>query len=279
MVVALVAPSGTVTVVPGREIYPNAPAVLVAIEVRHPEAAELDAGQLSELKRLLAYQFPLPQPITGSMITHVPPADPVVTERQMPRFATRDLTTAVTFNNQAVVVETTNHRSFEHLCGLLSVAVQARQSVAPVDGLMRLGLRYIDEVRVPDLTEGASSWSEWVDDSLLGPIPRASDLGLVPEEWQGLTVFDRGNGRKLILRYGPREGFAIAPGGLLQRSVPSPGPFFLLDIDSFWAPTGEVPEFSEDAIIRICEELHAPVSGLFELLITDRLRNEVLRHD
>jgi len=268
-----------VELVPDREFYPNAPAVLVAVEARHPESPDLDASQQSELKRLLADVLPLPQPVTSQSITHLPPADPVVSERTAPRFATRDQATAVTFNSQAVVVETTSHKGFEELCELLRVAVRARQQVAPVEGLMRLGLRYIDEVRVPDLAGGPQDWDEWVDSSLLGPIPLAASLGLVPEQWQGLTVFDRGEGRKLILRFGPREGFAVAPGGPLQRAVPSPGPFFLLDIDSFWTPTGEVPEFAEDAIMRACEELHEPVWGLFEALITDRLRKEVLRND
>jgi uncharacterized protein (TIGR04255 family) len=201
-----------------------------------------------------------------------------MTERLLPRFATRDQRTAVTFNTQAVIVETTDHQGFERLLELLSVAVVARQAVHPVDGLMRLGLRYVDEVRVPDLTGGVAGWGDWVDSSLLGPIPLAAKLGLAAEQWQAATVFDRGEERKLILRYGPRDGFAVPPGGLLQRSVPSPGPFFLLDIDSFWTPTGEVPEFAEETILEICRELHEPVSGLFESLITDRLREEVLRH-
>jgi uncharacterized protein (TIGR04255 family) len=81
----------------------------------------------------------------------------------------------------------------------------------------------------------------------------------------------------LIVRYGPREGFAVAPGGPLQRTTPPPGAFFLLDIDSFWLPTGDVPEFTVDMIVELCVDLHKPVSGLFERLITERLREEVLR--
>src|SRR5580698_5461459 len=114
----MVSVSGTVEVVSDREIYPNAPAVLVAVEARHPDAPELDQGQQSELKRILATTFPLPQPQSAQVITHAPPAEPLVTQQVAPRFATRDLTTAVTFNAQAVVVETTRHRSFEHLAEL-----------------------------------------------------------------------------------------------------------------------------------------------------------------
>jgi uncharacterized protein (TIGR04255 family) len=260
-----------------REVYPNAVAVLVAVEARHPETELLSSGEQSEMKRLLASTFPLPQPLSVQTITATLPASPTVSEQLLPRYATRDQTTAVTFNTQAVVVETTRHANFEHLLELVRVAIDARQKVAPVAGLMRLGLRYVDEVRVPDLSEGAAGWSEWVDTSLLGPVPLASNLGLVPEQWQGAAMFGRGEGRKLIVRYGPREGFAVAPGGPLQRPTPPPGAFFLLDIDSFWLPTGDVPEFTVDMIVDLCVDLHKPVSGLFERLITERLREEVLR--
>lgn len=81
-----------------------------------------------------------------------------------------------------------------------------------------------------------------------------------------------------MLRYGPREGFAVEPGGDLKRSTPTPGPFFLMDIDSFWAPSEGVPEFAVTALLATCDELHAPVRTWFERLVTDRLRAEVFRH-
>jgi uncharacterized protein (TIGR04255 family) len=261
-----------------REIYPNPPIVLVAVEARHPDAALLNPGERSEMKRLLASSFPLPQPLQNTRLTATGAAPPSIENEVVPRFATRDQTTAVTFGAQSVAVETTKHRRFEHLCDLLRISIEARQKVAPVDGLVRLGLRYVDEVRVPDICDGATGWAEWVDASLLGPAVVGRQLGLVPEQWQGATVFGRGGGREVTVRYGPREGFAVMPGGPLQRSTPPPGAFFLLDIDSYWVATGEVPEFTAEAIVELCSDLHEPVSRLFESLITDRLRREVLRH-
>jgi uncharacterized protein (TIGR04255 family) len=260
-----------------REIYPNAPVVLVAVEARHPESALLSPGEQGEIKRLLAATFPLPQPLQNTRVSATAGAPPTIENELIPRFATRDQTTAVTFGAQAVSVETTKHEGFDHLCDLIRVSVEARQKVAPVDGLMRLGLRYIDEVRVPDICEGDAGWGEWVDASLIGPAVLGARLGLVPEQWQGATVFGRGSGRQMTVRYGPREGFAVMPGGLLQRPAPPPGMFFLLDIDSYWIATGEVPEFTAEAIVELCSDLHEPVSRLFESLITDRLRTEVLR--
>jgi uncharacterized protein (TIGR04255 family) len=261
-----------------REVYANAPVVLVAVEARHPVVQPITGGEQSELKRLIATSFPLPQPMQTRMITApLPGGTPTLTDELIPRFATRDQTTAVTFNAESVVVETTSHRSFEHLAEFVRVCVEARQEVAPVAGLLRLGLRYIDEIRVPEL-HGPSRWGEWVAPSLVAPAGIGAGLGLEPEQWQGVVGFDRGSGRQLMLRYGPREGFAVMPGGPLQRATPPPGMFFLLDIDSYWTPAGEVPEFTAAEIVRLCADLHEPVSDLFESLITERLREEVLRN-
>lgn len=261
-----------------REIYPNAPVVLVAVQARHPDAPPLTDGEQSELKRLVASRFPLPQPVQSQTITANLGAAPTITNQALPRFAARDQTTAVTFGPQAVTVETTSHKTFEELSKLVELAIDARQQVAEVPGLLRLGLRYVDEIRVPDLVEGVKGWREWVNPSLLALSRAGDDLGLETRGWEGATVFDRGEGRQVIVRYGPREGFAVAPGGPLQRSTPAPGPFFLLDIDSFWVPTKEVPEFTAAAVTERCADLHDPVSSLFEHLITDRLKSEVLRH-
>ena len=55
------------------------------------------------------------------------------------------------------------------------------------------------------------------------------------------------------------------------------GPLFKLDIDSFWQAVDEVPEFGVDLILNQADALHEPVRYVFESLITDRFREEVLR--
>ena len=81
----------------------------------------------------------------------------------------------------------------------------------------------------------------------------------------------------MALRYGPNEGYAVEPGGELKRPTPVPGPFFLLDIDSFWMPGEGDSEFDVDGLMAISDDLHTPVRELFENLITEELREEVLR--
>lgn len=274
-----------------REVYPNAPLVLVAAEVRHPASESLNTARQTALKRAVTKHFPLANPATVTNITQVGGAPAQVTQAVAPRYTSRDRTTSVTFHEAAFVVETTQYGSFERLLELLTLAVTARLAVGELDGLERVGLRYIDEIRVPD-TNGASSstetgWEAWLNACLLGPAPIGVELGLRAAHWQSLMVFNRPGltegdagaegAESLVLRYGPGEGYALDPGGELKRSTPPPGPYFLLDIDSFWTSDAAVPALDAKELIGITERLHTPVRGLFESLITERLRVEVLR--
>ena len=75
---------------------------------------------------------------------------------------------------------------------------------------------------------------------------------------------------------------AVAAPASVERVGPRcplspPGPLFKLDIDSFWHAADEVPEFGVDLILNQADALHEPVRYVFESLITDRFREEVLR--
>ena len=259
------------------EIYPNAPVVLVAAEIKHPTAAEFGTKALGAAKRSLAAVCPLYKPGTFTTMTAVAGSPPDVTTVEVPRFTSRDRTLSVSFRRDALVVESTAHERFEQLRAVLGAAVEARQAVHPVNGIERMGLRYIDEIRVPDANGADVPWASWVDDRLLGPALAGVGLGLKPTGWLGLVEFAKSPEHTIALRYGAREGYAVDPAGDLRRRTPRPGPFFLLDIDSFWQPAGEVPTVELGSVLELADQLHAPIREMFEALITDRLRNEVLR--
>lgn len=264
-----------------REVYPNAPVVLVALEIRHPTADPLTAVHRNAIKRRLSRYAPIMRMGRVQQVTLVQAAGgpPSVTSEQspeFPRYFSRDNTLAVAVRDDAIVLETTKYDRWERLREVLAEILQVRQEIGGVDGVERVGLRYIDEIRVDhDQTPG---WEPWVHPTLLGPAPLGEELGLAASEWQGIISFIPGPERTLVLRYGPRQGFAVSPGGDLKRSTPSPGPFFLLDIDSFWSPSDGTPEFDTKTLLDTCDELHAPVRDLFECLIAERLREEVFRH-
>jgi uncharacterized protein (TIGR04255 family) len=256
-----------------REVYPNAPVVLVALEVRHPTAGPLTSAQRLKIKQRLGKQLPILKSGQLTMLQATVGATtvPEMSTEEFPKYFSRDNTIAVSIRSEAIVIETTRYVRWEHLRELTGKVLEARQEI---DGVERVGLRYIDEIRIPDDT--GEGWAPWVDSTLLGPAPVGEPLGLRATQWHGITVFESGPDRAVALRYGPRDGYAVDPGGDLKR--PAPGTFFLMDIDSFWTPSDGVPELDIEMLLTTCDELHAPVRSLFERLITDRLRKEVLRH-
>lgn len=261
-----------------REVYPSPAVVLVAFEARHPQSAPLTRAALAQLKADLAGELPLLRPVTKTDVQIGIGPKPQVSQETIPRFQSRDGRTAVTFATEALVVETTRYGQYEDLREVIRLALEARQSVDAIDGIERLGLRYIDEIRVPTNGRLPHAWADWVDPGLLGPAHMGEPLGLVSETWQSAATFSSGPGHTVVIRYGPREGYAVDPAGALKRPIPLPGPFFLLDIDSFWTPTDDVPEFEAAQVLSTCDTLHEPVRCLFESLITERLRKEVLRN-
>jgi uncharacterized protein (TIGR04255 family) len=262
-----------------REVYPNAPVVLVALELRHPTAEPLSRAAQVKMKQLLGRRLPLPRQATMTNIQATLGAvQPEVTTETAPQYVSRDRTMAVTFRSQAIIVETTRYARYERFRDVVALAVEARQAVEPVAGIERLGLRYINEIRVPDVEDRLTSWEPWVHQTLLGPAPVIERLGFNAAGLQGIVMLDQGAGKAIVLRYGPREGYAVDPHGSLKRPTPAPGPFFLLDIDSYWTPTDEIPELDPKELVTLGDELHEPVRTLFENFITERLRREVLRH-
>jgi uncharacterized protein (TIGR04255 family) len=261
-----------------REIYPNAPVVLVALEVKHPDAGSLSHAQQRKIKQHLIKDAPIQR--TGQLATVEgflgPSSTPTVRVEKFPRYLSRDSTLSVSFRDTAVVVETTRYPGWRPLLSLGVSAWQARVEVGDIDGVERAGLRFVNEVRVP--VDSLSGWRQWVDPGLLGPADVAGKLHLPLGQWQGLTTFRPSAEHTVVLRYGTADGYAVDPGGDLKRpAAHPPGPFFLIDIDSFWTPEGGVPDFDVEALTQTVDDLHGPVDGLFENLITERLREEVLR--
>jgi uncharacterized protein (TIGR04255 family) len=255
----------------------------MAIEVRHPLCEPLDSKRVTDVSARIRHLLPLPSEMNEVSVTVQAGTDSPPTQHQVvsrfPRWASRDKRTAVSIRPDSLVIETTDYGSYDRMRELLNVVLQARLAVAAPAGVERIGLRYIDEIRVP--AESGSSmptWEQWVDASLLGPTHVGADLDLVPVVNEGVLVFSGGIDHALVLRYGAQSDYAVQSTPDLRRPLPPPGPLFKLDIDSFWQAADEVPEFDVELILRQADALHEPVRGVFERVITDRLREEVMRN-
>lgn len=261
----------------GADAYPNAPLVLAAFEARHGVTPPMTAAQDRAVRDRLGHLLPAVSRIQAVDAAAPLHPDGSVRAETVPRFTSRDRTVAVTFRSTGLVVEMSEYVGWSGFSQVIQLALEARELDAETpSSLDRVGLRYIDEIRVPDVEgQSASAWCGWVDDSLLGPVQAGRELGFAQGGSQGLVSFRTPAGTDLVLRYGAREGFAVDPNGELRRRTSSTGAYFLLDIDSFWTPE-ELPSFSTGHVMDVAHALHSPVRGLFERVITDRLRKEVL---
>lgn len=256
----------------------------MAIEVRHQPSEPLERKQVTLLSTLLRDLLPLPSEMNevSVILQKDPNGQPIPQQvfNTFPRWTSRNKRTALSIRPDSLVVETTDYGNYDRVRDLLDVALSARLTVATPAGVERIGLRYIDEIRVPSDNGGVMpTWEQWVDPSLLGPAHIGSALSLMPALNEGLFVFSGESNRALVLRYGAQSDYAVQSTPELRRPLPPPGPLFKLDIDSFWQSGDEVPEFDKNLILEQADALHEPVRGVFESLITDRLREEVLRHD
>jgi uncharacterized protein (TIGR04255 family) len=263
--------------------YKQAPIALALVEIRHPEGDYLSRGDLAGLKQMLNSVTPLQkaEELSEIQMTMNPGTPPVsaMRNRTMQRFSSRDRRTSITFGVDSIVVETTDYKGWEAFCALITAAISARQEVAPIDGVERIGLRFIDEIRVPRTRE-ETIWTDWVAPSLLPPDFNSTELDLALSQQQSVVQYATSRPEETIaLRYGAVDGPPTVGSGpnFVRADTPAPGLYFLLDTDAAWTltPGAPVPEASAAGVVEIASTLHTSAKGLFEALITEKLRVEV----
>jgi uncharacterized protein (TIGR04255 family) len=254
------------------EVFPNAPLALVAMEVRFPAAAPgpIRPPVLRAIKEFLGNGWVIEggkqQTVALAMSAGGGPPSSHVTTEDITRLTVRDRTRVVTIRPEALTIEATRYDGYESFKPLLATAFGAVERVLSPEGVVRLGLRYIDEIQV---APAPVDWADWVDPSLLAP--RAD--GLNATAWTAAVQYSVADDRKLVLRYGPSENPVVSSGGPLKRPrPPKPWPVFVLDFDSFWDPT-DIPPFETASLVKACDDLRAPVRQLFDQMATPQLVN------
>lgn len=268
---------------PATHPFESPPLALAVLEIRYPALTDgVYRKAHLRLREDLRDDFPLVEYITENEVEVAVGgpvgASSVINRRTYPRFTTRDRTSACVVKDAALVVETTTYAGWElSFRPLIDRVISAfRKNVTP-DGVNRIGLRYIDEIRVPEINTVPGDWRDYIAANLLA----ATDPSFVPESltpttWQGLVQYGTASDSTLTVRYGPQDGYAVNPQGSTRRnSPPPPGPFFLLDSDSFWQASDLVPEFDAGWVLEMCDSLHKPTREFFRIAATDKLRSEV----
>lgn len=249
------------------EVYPNAPLALVAAEIRYPPVAERSLAMPVQrlLRDHLGADWVIQNDSMQTLQAGVGPDGPTasLTNETVPKITSRQRTKVITVRPDSLTIEVTDYQHFTEFRHLLEQAASAVEQVIHPDGVVRAGLRYIDEVSVPT---SPPEWSRWLNESLLPP----AGQGLEPAQWTGAVQYDIAVDQLLVFRYGTSEGPVVSSSGHLRRLRTPPGPVFMLDFDSSWQPS-DIPEFSAATIVQVADRLRSPLRGLFDSLIKPEL--------
>jgi uncharacterized protein (TIGR04255 family) len=249
----------------------------VAAEVRYPSVDALEASIPKALRDQLREQFPIPEQVT-EMVMGFGAAGPSAEQVIKHRFLARDRLTSATVSRDSILLETTFYPGWTAMSAQLGTLLTALGETLLPAGVLRVGLRYIDEVRVPTQVADVNDWAGWISDTLVAPL--SIDDEATPTTATTVLQYGEPPGHVTTFRAAPfPAGRTVQSDGPLRMPRETPdGPYFLLDTDASWAdPSRQVPEFSPARILEIADELHAPCKRLFEAAVTDRLRDEVLR--
>lgn len=259
-----------------REVFANAPLELVAAELRFSYTPSLTSDNArEEFARVLRDLVPVSRLEQLHTFTLVPGSGPKLSAEDMFRLTDRKSTLSVSLQASRLVVETTDYPQFEEFRNVIERAVGALVDRHDIGGLERVGIRYIDEVRVPGRIDSAQDWSSWVDDRLIASLDMEP---LSAKSFQAIVEYVVGEDAYVNFRFGAIEaGSAISSSVLRRRDESKRGPYFLLDIDSYWESSEQIYPFKADAVIATLNRLHEPAAKIFVSSITDRLRAEVLR--
>lgn len=259
---------------PNREIFPNAPLALVAAEIRFTDAARLRQQQTrDDIAIALEDRFPFAEPLqqTNFNLT-VGGGPPQVQERVGVVLKNASSTESLTLMSESLTYETTEYHSFEELFEAVTAACEALVEAKVRPAVQRVGLRYIDEVRVPDTVTDIRQWSRWIDERLVGHLAVGPD-DFPATSTQTVSTYDLGEGRGLNFRCAALNQGTIVVPQHLKRSAVESGPFFVLDFDGFRDFTLlDAVQLSAEVVSDALSAVHVPCGAAFQRSITDEAR-------
>ena len=259
---------------PDTSRYPSDTLRWVAAEVRYPTLEAIATGTPAEFRESIREHFPIQEEETEVLLG---PGASAPQQSTRFRFLARDRLMSVTVGRNAVSLETTSYSGWESFRALFDHVLLALRDTVRPDGIARVGLRYIDEIRIPTSVPPIIEWKEWVDERLVAPFPL--DDAALQKNVSIVLQFSEAPGYRTAFRAASlAAGRTVQSQGPLRMPFETPeGPYFLLDTDASWTePQRQLPEFAIDQIHDISDKLHAQCRRLFERSITQRLRDEIL---
>jgi len=143
------------------------------------------------------------------------------------RFSSRDLQWAVIINEAALTLETRSYPSMNDFIGRFQSLLEIAQETLDITDCLRLGLRYINEIRYP-AAETLEDWQELLNPKLVGVDIANLLSGQINHTLQEIQV-SRPDGI-FAIRHGLLSGAAVPP---LSNEQPLETRFYLIDLDYY----------------------------------------------
>jgi uncharacterized protein (TIGR04255 family) len=262
---------------PNREVFPNAPLALVTAEVRFTDSPRLRQQEtLDAVAIALEERFPLSTPqtnVTFNAANVSPGVLPQVAQERRVVLTNAAKTESVTITPSSFICETTAYREFDDFRVGVTAVCEALLGVNVRPALVRVGLRYFDEVRVPEPITDVRAWGKWINNSVIEPLTIGpSDVAV--RNAQGLVTFDLGDAKSLNFQYAALNQLSIVQPQFLNRQQFEPGPFFVLDFDGYRDFNGQDLVLLEaDEVTNVLTAVHDPAGTAFQRAITEDARN------
>jgi uncharacterized protein (TIGR04255 family) len=260
---------------PDREHFAVPPVALVTAELRFTDSPRLrQQDTLDAIAIACEHRFPIAEPITGMAVEPTGlGAAPQLVARQSVVLRNAESTEALTLTSNSLTYETTAYRDFDDLVGVVNDACRTLITAGVAPALTRVGLRYINEVRVREPMSEVRAWSDWIAPGVLGTLSVAPE-GVPVRALQAAVSFDLGNGGGLQIGYAAVPQGSVVNHRFLKRPPFEPGPFFGMDFDGFCEFSVDPAKFLDpDLVARVLRGVHGPISEAFQRSLTDNSRS------
>lgn len=232
----------------------RSPLVLVAAQISFEEVGrEVTHEQARRVQRIMGSDWSQLQSAPLMQTTVTPVGAVNEPNRQAYRLTTKDTAWSILLNPNSAAIETRAYSRWDEFSGVLEALSGAVAEVFDPATEQRLGVRYIDQIPLP---EGHSDWSKLVHESLLGLTADARFAGSVLASDQ-----------RVMLQLDEEARCVLRHGLLPDPESGAVGQTYLLDFDVF----RENRAFDPDSVMRGGETLHHFVGRLFMACITDDL--------
>lgn len=249
-------------------VFPNPPLVLAVCQVRFPRTfGLLQSAELRSFQKPIQDAYPVSA--AGAEITLEAQygADAKIKQsRDKLTFSTPDGAWTVSLTEESVGLETRVYEGFAPFRARLDQALQALDACLEGIKPTRIGLRYVNEIRVgvePD-------WGRVIREELRGPLA-TEVMGNASQCLQEIVVpHDEHSG--MTMRHGLLpEGTTVA-----GTQVPEGEPFYLLDYDVFRSyPLDALQTMDSSALVAMAAQFNEVAYGLFRWSILDEFLSQL----